>query len=92
MNFIQRLVSTVVTVQFNFGVRDLYTIPKVHAMLADVFPDEEIPHLNNLIKTTSLLINHGSPFLGDCLRPVFPQTIFVGLMSYNPPITLPQDL
>eukprot|EP00092_Neocalanus_flemingeri_P002760 GFUD01002955.1.p1 GENE.GFUD01002955.1~~GFUD01002955.1.p1 ORF type:complete len:304 (-),score=87.42 GFUD01002955.1:387-1265(-) len=61
-------------------------------MLASVFPDEEIPHLNDLIQTTALLINHGSPFLGDGLRPVMPKTILAGLMSCNPPNTLPQDL
>ena len=92
MTFMQRMINTVVTIVFQFGVRDLYALPKVHSMLARVFPNEEIPHLNDLIKTASLMINHGSPFLGDGLRPVMPQTIFAGLMSCNPPSPLPQDL
>merc|ERR1719369_604807 len=92
MTFMQRMINTVATIIFQFGVRDLYALPKVHSMLARVFPNEEIPHLNDLIKTTSLVINHGSPFLGDGLRPVMPQTIFAGLMSCNPPGPLPQDL
>eukprot|EP00092_Neocalanus_flemingeri_P022606 GFUD01024519.1.p1 GENE.GFUD01024519.1~~GFUD01024519.1.p1 ORF type:complete len:510 (+),score=97.85 GFUD01024519.1:201-1730(+) len=92
MTFVQRLINTAVAIVFHFGVRDLYAMPKVHSMLASVFPDEEIPHMNDLIKTASLLINHGSPFLGDGLRPVLPQTIFAGLMSCNPPSPLPQDL
>jgi len=92
MTFIQRLINTVVTIVFQFGVRDLYALPKVHSMLESVFPDEEIPHLNDLIKTASLLINHGTPFLGDGLRPVMPNTIFAGLMSCNPSSPLPQDL
>ena len=92
MTFIQRLINTVVTIVFQFGIRDLYAMPKVHAMLETEFPDEEIPHLNDLIKTASLLINHGSPFLGDGLRPVLPKTIYAGLMSCNPPNPLPQEL
>ena len=49
MTFIQRLVNTVVTTVFKFGVRDLYILPKIHSMLANVFPDEEIPDMNDLI-------------------------------------------
>jgi len=92
MTFLQRMINTLVTMIFQFAVRDLYALPKVHSMLARVFPDEDIPHMNDLIKSTSLLINHGSPFLGDGLRPVMPQTIFAGLMSCNPPSPLPKEL
>ena len=40
----------------------------------------------------ALYINHGSPFLGDGLRPVSPKTIHAGLMSCRPAQPLPQDL
>ena len=40
----------------------------------------------------ALYINHGSPFLGDGLRPVSPKTVHAGLMSCSPAKPLPKDL
>merc|ERR1712037_124049 len=40
----------------------------------------------------ALHINHGSPFLGDGLRPVMPKTVMSGLMTCRPGAPLPKDL
>ena len=72
-----------------FVVRDLIVVPRVEAMLSEVFPEEEIPSLHTLARTAALTINHGSPFLGDGLRPVMPQTVLAGLMTCRPPASLP---
>ena len=47
-----------------FIPRDVYALPRVEAMLSEEFPDEAVPPLTDLIRNTSLLINHGSPFTG----------------------------
>merc|ERR1711874_865378 len=46
--------------------------------------DDIIPHMDELIKTTSLTINHGNPFLGDGIRPVMPNSILAGMMTCKP--------
>ena len=61
-------------------------------MVAEEFPDDSVPDLNDLIRNTSLLINHGSPFTGDGLRPVMPQTVMAGLMTCSPVSPLPPHL
>ena len=33
-------------------------------MLSEEFPEDEVPPLTDLIRNTSLLLNHGSPFTG----------------------------
>ena len=92
MTFPQRIINTLATLVFKYGIRDLYTVPQIHSMLRAIFPDEDIPHVDDLIQKTALLINHGSPFLGDGLRPVMPKTIMAGFMSCNPTNPLPADL
>ena len=52
----------------------------------------DIPPLNDLLQNAALVINHGTPFLGDGLRPVMPNFILAGLMSCTPPGPLPSDL
>ena len=84
--------SLIVTGIFKFGVRDLYTVPQIHSMLKNALPKEDIPHIDDLIQNVALLINHGSPFIGDGLRSVIPKTILAGFMYCNPPSPLPQDL
>jgi len=92
VSFGQRVINTILTWVYTFIFRDLYSLPKVHSMLSNVFPEDDIPHINHLIQSTALLINHGSPFLGDGLRPVMPKTILAGFMSCSKPIPLPHDL
>jgi len=92
MSFPQRIINTALTFVFKFIVRDLYALPKAQAMLEEAFPDDQIPHIDDLIRNTALLINHGTPFLGDGLRPVMPKTILAGFMSCHSPSPLPDDL
>ena len=89
MTFPQRLFNTLATVAVKFVVRDLIVVPRVEAMLSEVFPEEEIPSLHTLARAAALTINHGSPFLGDGLRPVMPQTVLAGLMTCRPRASLP---
>ena len=56
------------------------------------FPDEDVPDLNQLMKNTALLLNHGTMFTGDGLRPVHPQTIQAGLMTCSKPPPLTGEL
>ena len=56
------------------------------------FPDEDVPDLNQLMKNTALLLNHGTMFTGDGLRPVHPQTIQAGLMTCSKPPSLTGEL
>ena len=78
MTFLERLITTLATGVFHFRFRGLYILPAVHAMLAEVYPGETIPHVEDMIKKTSLTIIPGSPFLGDGLRPVMPKTLLTG--------------
>ena len=61
-------------------------------MVEEEFPDDEVPDLNDLILNTSLVVNHGSPFTGDGLRPVMVQTVMAGLLTCSPPPDLPPNL
>ena len=45
-----------------------YIRPQTEAIIAEHFPGEEIPSLEELSYNIALHINHGSPFLGDGLR------------------------
>ena len=91
MNFGQRLINTGAVLAYIL-LRRFNAVPKIHAMLGEVFPGEEIPDLDDLIKNSALFINHGTPFTGDGLRPVMPKTILAGLMSCRPAKPLPGDL
>ena len=44
-------------------------------MISTVFPDEKVPDLYEVGNRVALGINLGSPFLGDGLRPLSPNTI-----------------
>ena len=91
MNFGQRLVNTGAVIAYIL-LRRFNAVAKIHAMLEEVFPGEEIPDLDDLMKNSALFINHGTPFTGDGLRPVMPKTILAGLMSCRPAKPLPGDL
>jgi hypothetical protein len=47
---------------------------RVSAMIEEVIPGSQ-PDLQSLGLEAALLINHGSPFMGDGRRPVMPNTI-----------------
>ena len=91
MTFFQRLVNTLLT-GVVVAVRDLYMLPRTETMLASIYPDRDIPSLSSLLTNSALLINHGTPFLGDGLRPVMPKTVLAGFMSCTAPAPLPPDM
>ena len=70
----------------------MYALPKVQSFIEGEFPDEDVPDLNQLMKNTALLLNHGTMFTGDGLRPVHPQTIQGGLMTCSKPPPLTGEL
>merc|ERR1719402_1441330 len=84
MTFVGRLKNTITTLLRHFPVRNNIHIPKIHRMLAEVFPDEPIPHVDDMIKATALIINGGNPFLVDGARPVMPKTLLAGMMNCKP--------
>ena len=84
MTFLQRVINTGATVIIA-SVNEFYIRPKVDALLAESFPlDTSIPSISSLAKTSALLITHGSPFLGDGLRPLHPNSIQAALLSCKP--------
>ena len=91
MSFGQRIVNTGAVLAYIL-LRRYNAVPKIHTMLEEVFPGEDIPDLDDLIKNAALFINHGTPFTGDGLRPVMPKTILAGLMSCRPAKPLPNNL
>ena len=51
-------------------------------LLIEMFPEEKrFPHLLDLESKAALIMNAGSPFLSDGLRPVMPNNLLVGMMS-----------
>jgi len=52
-------------------------------MIEEVVPGSQ-PDLNSLSLEAALVINHGSPFMGDGPRPLMPNTVQAGLMSCFP--------
>ena len=91
MTFVERFLNTIATVMFIL-LRNFGSLPKTQAMVEEVFPGEDIPHLSELTNTVSLFISHGTPFTGDGLRPVMPNTILAGLMTCRETKPLPMDL
>jgi len=92
MSFPQRLANTLSLTAMS-AVNEFYLRPKVDALVAESFPDDpSIPSTNSLAKTSALLITHGSPFIGDGLRPTMPQTVQAALMSCRPQDPLPDHL
>lgn len=91
MTFKERCINTLVTIAMCVAA-SFYIRPQTEAIIAEHFPGEEIPSLEELSYNIALHINHGSPFLGDGLRPVMPKTIMSGLMTCRPAEPLPKDL
>jgi len=92
MTFLQRFTNTVVTAAM-YLMMELYARPKADSLIAEVFPDDlDKPSTSSLSREIALYINHGSPFLGDGMRPTGPKTVFAGLMTCAPPKPLPEDL
>jgi len=91
MGFFYRCINTIATTFMVLG-REHFILPRLEEMLAEVYPDENIPKLSELEKNSALFINHGTPFTGDGMRPVSPKTILAGLMSCSPAKPLPEDL
>jgi len=83
MTFLGRLKNFIITL-YNLYLRYNIHLPKIHRMLAEVFPDEPIPHIDDMIKATALTINGGNPFLIDGARPVMPKTLLAGMMNCKP--------
>jgi len=80
MNFKERLMNSIATFGF-LTLRKLYMLPQVEKMIREVYPEETDVDLDALSRTAALAINMGSPFLGDGLRPLLPNSIQAGLMS-----------
>jgi len=91
MTFKERCINTLVTIAI-CAVGNLYVRPQTEAIIAKYFPGEEIPSLEEMSTNVALHLNHGSPFLGDGLRPVMPKTVMSGLMTCRPGAPLPKDL
>jgi len=91
MNFVERFMNTIATGMFIL-LRNFSALPKTQTMVDEVFPGEDIPSLSELTNTVSLFISHGTPFTGDGLRPVMPNTILAGLMTCRETKPLPDEL
>ena len=92
MDFVQRLINTGAQTMFMM-FRNFYILPRTQTMLKELFPGQEIPNLASYLHdNAALFINHGTPFTGDGLRPVHPNTIMAGLMSCVPAKPLPEHL
>ena len=83
MNLKERFINTMATTILTLG-RTYYILPKVEKMIGQVFPNEGPVNLDELALSASLMINLGSPFMGDGLRPMLPNTIQAGLMGCGP--------
>lgn len=88
MSFVERFMNTIATGMFIL-LRNFGALPKTQTMVDEVFPGEDIPSLSELTNTVSLFISHGTPFTGDGLRPVMPNTILAGLMHAEKPSLCP---
>ena len=84
LTFVGRLKNSIYTFWSHYYLRGNILLPKIHRMLAEVFPDEPIPHVDDMIKATALTINGGNPFLVDGARPVMPKTLLAGMMNCKP--------
>jgi len=84
LTFVGRLKNSIYTLWSHYYLRGNILLPKIHRMLAEVFPDEPIPHVDDMIKATALTISGGNPFLVDGARPVMPKTLLAGMMTCKP--------
>jgi len=84
LTFVGRLKNSIATLWSHFHLRGNILLPKIHRMLAEVFPDEPIPHVDDMMKATALVINGGNPLLADGARPVMPKTLLAGMMNCKP--------
>jgi len=91
MTFKERCINTLGTLAI-YIAGSFFVRPQTEAIIAKYFPGEKFPSLDELSTNIALHINHGSPFLGDGLRPVMPKTIMSGLMTCRPGAPLPKDL
>ena len=83
MNFQERFINSLALFGISLG-RTYFVLPKIEQMILEVFPSEKNINLGEMIESSALTINLGSPFLGDGLRPVLSNTIQAGLMSCSP--------
>ena len=107
MTFSQRTLNTAIQVVYQL-FRRIYVHPQIYSTMEEIFPGEDLAGIDDLLNTASkvgkfskvwkylcsegLFINHGTPFTGDGLRPVMPNSIMAGLMTCKPPQPLPEDL
>ena len=91
MNLKERVINTITTAVLTLG-RTYYILPKVEQMINEVYPNDGHVKLDELALSAGLMINLGSPFMGDGLRPMLPNTIQAGLMSCGPGNPLQGDL
>ena len=66
-----RCINTLATIGICAAI-NLYVRPQTEAIIAKYIPGEEIPSLEEMSSNIALHINHGSPFLGDGLRWIYP--------------------
>ncbi|XP_049793203.1 UDP-glycosyltransferase UGT5-like isoform X32 [Schistocerca nitens] len=90
MNFLERLVNTVVGIGHNV-LRHILYIPRLDSILQTYLRDPSLPSLSEIERRTSLLLvnyhfTHGSP------RPLVPNMVEVGGMHVGKPKQLPQDI
>ena len=67
LTFFLRCINTMATLAICI-VGSFFVRPQTEAIIADYFPGEKFPSLDELSTNIALHINHGSPFLGDGLR------------------------
>jgi len=91
MTFKERCINSLTTAALHLMI-NLFARPKIQAMVREQFPGEDVPGMADMSTNIALHINHGSPFVGDGLRPVMPKTIMAGLMTCRPAQDLPKDL
>merc|ERR1719510_2663052 len=91
MTFTQRTLNTGIQVVYQL-FRRFYVHPQIYPMMKEIFPGQDPTGIDDLLNTAALFINHGTPFTGDGLRPVMPNSIMAGLMTCKPPQPLPDDL
>ena len=94
LTFRRRLTNSILTVVKYFLDTKL-ALPQLRRMLAEEFPDESIPQVDDFFKDTALTISNDNPFLSDGPRPVMPKTLLAGMMnckSKNQLEPLPNEL
>ena len=77
MSFMERYLNTIATAA-TVMIREYMMLPEAVATLDKHFPGEKRSSLEDLEKTTSLVLQFGHPLLGDGWKPTMPNFVQIG--------------